>query len=254
MPEKLPNVYENLTEAIFRLNGTIVMYDHNPYRAVAITNHKDDGIFRVYIEPTIYKDGEARPYPPIQHVPSEHKETGNIIDKWLETDEGKKSGILRKRMDSKYFDRFRPFPLGMCNLDERCLYVEWSPLRSQHQGLTQEAIVVTMVSLTHDKKPRNPPVLPVNSPAFHECIRGEHPDAISCLEALKDPSVRNEAHAFDRRFALVRGPIDMIFLAYKTDIIGALPKSDFECLRLGRKFGYCKEVVTELGLFENIIT
>jgi hypothetical protein len=45
----------------------------------------------------------------------------------------------------------------------------------------------------------------------------------------------------------------MLFLAYKAEIVGALPKNNFEYLKLGRKSQHTKEVINGLHLFGNII-
>jgi hypothetical protein len=84
---------------------------------------------------------------------------------------------------------------------------------------------------------------------FKDCILGNYPTPKDTLEGLKNPKFINESVAFNREFALVRGPIDLIFLAYREDIVGVLPNADFSRLKLGKEFIHTKEVIEELNLF-----
>jgi hypothetical protein len=45
------------------------------------------------------------------------------------------AGILRKQMNSPLFNKFRPYPLGMCNTKgQRAYYLERQPNRKTEQG------------------------------------------------------------------------------------------------------------------------
>jgi len=90
-------------------------------------------------------------------------------------------------------------------------------------------------------------------PGFRDCIMGSHPSAQECVNNLKDPQILNEAAAFHRQFAFVRGPLDMLFLAYKADIVGVLPNRDLSVLRIGREFRHTREVIELLNTFDTII-
>lgn len=256
------NFYECLKEAQDRLRGTVVMYGDKPYHVMAITDHKGDGVFRIYLDPVGVTGPKQRPG--LGDYNPSNPGLGMYLDQWL--DANPKAGVLRKQMNSPHFNKYRPFPLGMCNNTTTDMnkkmswagtyYLERQPVRpSMSQGLTRNMICEHEVSAKPIRdNPKGAPgtYIDMMSPAFLSCVLGEHPSAKECLSNLLDPAIENEAVAFHRDFALIRGPIDMIFLGYKADVIGLLPKNNFEYLRLGRKFSQCKEVVEELGLFSSI--
>lgn len=250
-----PNFYENLAEAQLRLLNTLVMYDGEPYQILAITNHKPDGVFRVYLDP-INIDPEAKRHSIVLVTGIIHSTDvtlGPALDGWLENN--KDSGVLRKHMSSPHFNKFRPFSLGMCNYDSKTYYLERQPQRpSTKQGLTASMISEDAISLLNKGKPNNHLYsVQIYSKAFYACVRGQHPSAQECLTVLKDvEGYENEAGAFHRLFALVRGPIGTIFLAYKGDIVGILPKQDLSEVRLGKRYTHTKEVIEELRLFNTI--
>jgi hypothetical protein len=47
-----PNTFETVKEAMMRLRRTVVVYDGQPFVVLCITNHKADGIFRIYLQAT----------------------------------------------------------------------------------------------------------------------------------------------------------------------------------------------------------
>ncbi len=260
---KHTNFYENLAEAQMRLLNTIVVYDHEkdapgglePYFVLAICNHRKDGVFRIYLDRLTNKPGTR--YPDIlSQVPRDHPSVGTEIDKWME--QGSNADILiRKKMDSKYFHNFRPFPLGMCNLggeDGRCIYIERTPVRHREQGLTASMLNESVVSLGHGagltSKRGN---VHLKSAAFRACVRGEYPSPEEVLKELKNPKNGNEAVGFHRMFAVVKGPMDLLFVGYKDKIIGLLPNGDFSEIRLGRDYAHTREAVEELKLFDRIV-
>lgn len=248
-----PNFYENLQEAHRRLLRSVVTYDDEPYFILAITNHKPGGIFRVYLEPLGRYEQKNVQAHGADNYHTESPDLGPYLDKWM--DSSKTSGILRKRIDAKNFNRFRPFPLGMCNHRARTYYLERQPLRQGHQGLIRGHISETAINLASDRDyvPGQRTNVETMSSSFRACVRGEHPSARDVLKGLKDSSNINDAAAFHRSFALIRGPIDMLFLAYKADIVGVLPRGDFSELTLGRDFKHTREVVADLKLFTAIV-
>lgn len=252
------NFFENLHEAHFRLRGTVVVYDKLPYYVMAITDHKKDGIFRIYLDPVGI---EKHPLPSYNDFNPEQPELGPYLDKWMEAN--KSSPIIRKQMNSPLFDKYRPFPLGMANISQPgggwsgAVYLERQPQRKSEQGLTQASTYYYVLSASQGRGgavPAKPGTYNVQlmSQAMRCCILAEHPSAKDCLENLLNPKIENEAVAFDRHFALVRGPMDMMFLGYKSDIVGILPNTDFSQVKLGRKFTHCREVVEKLGLFKSV--
>lgn len=249
MADKYLNFYENLKEAQMRLRSTIVCYDSVPYYVLAITNHNPDGVFRIYLCPLDRPQGSA--YPSTDNFNWEDPALGSYMDQWMTAHPT--SGIIRKQMDSSYFNKYRPFPLGMCNSGTRTFYLERQPQRNREQGLTRSMISETAITTSRKSDGSRPSInIELHSAAFKACVMAQHPSAGECLTALLDPTVENEAAAFHRHFALVRGPIEMTFLAYKTDVIAVLPKNDFEHLKLGRRFRHCREAIEELKIFTSI--
>lgn len=246
------NFYENIQEASMRLKNTVVLYDGLPYYVLNICDHKSDGIFRVYLEPIGDPDkmevnSMSNP-PPFNAYPPEGSSQGKMMDDWMKANPN--SRLLRKQMNSPLFNKFRPFPLGMCNVDGLLAYIERQPTRKVEQGLTQQMLMSHQIRFGANKN-----MLTVNllSDSLKATILGDYPDPSLCLEAMKDPSISNEGVGFHREFALVRGPIDMIFLAYKTDIVGVLTEGTFARLKLSKKFIHAKEAISTLHLFKDIV-
>lgn len=245
------NFYESLKEAHIRLRGCVVLYDSEPYLVLSITNHKPDGIFRVYLEPlpTDPKTMKSVYNQSVGNYPYDAPNLPEALDKWADDP---KTGILRKQMNSPLFGKFRPFPLGMYISEKETYYLERTPLRSSPQGLKSDMIDSTHITASPNKGPSSRGFGGTFNAGMRDCILGNYPTAKESLEALLSDEYDNNSLAFHREFAFVRGPIDMIFLAYKSDVVGALPKSDFSKVKLGRKFGWAKEVVQELSLFDSI--
>lgn len=250
MPEHV-NFYENLKEAQMRLRGTVVLYDKMPYYIQGITNHKSDGVFRAYLQGLTTK---MPPYTGFEwgNYGSENPALGPAVDQWMEANPGK---YLRKRMNSPLFDKFRPFPLGMANVGGGTYYLERQPVRPKtEQGLTRAMVTETLITLNEGGLRRSTGArVDFFSEAMESCILGQYPTAKECLKQLSDPDVENSSAAFHRNFALLRGPIGMFFLAYKEDVVGALPSGSFDKLILGTGFKHVKEAVEELGLFNDIV-
>lgn len=242
------NFYENLTEAIARLRGTVVLYEGSPFHIWTITDHKGDGKFRVYMSPI--EDVRSINCSPLNQVPHGYDQMGILMDQFMEANPNLR--IERKMMNSPSFNRFRPFPLGMCNTGPVATYVERLPARPKmEQGLKGDMLQeVFLTAGGASTKPRRG--VEIYSKTFRDCIIGEHPSPSTVLERLKSDKVENESVAFHRYFALVKGPIGSIFLAYKMDVVACLPNEDFSSVRLGKEFAHLKEVVQELNLFPSV--
>ena len=248
------NFFETKKEAEMRLRGTVVLYDGLPYYVVGIGDHKPDGIFRIYLDPLSNKEMTINNYtglPSYDMVPPGHT-LGGLYDSFME--KNPKAPLIRKMMNSPKFNKFRPFPLGMCNMDNTVYYIERQPTRRTEQGLTQNMLNITDVTLSQGKGGRGVPssYFNMHGDDFKACILGDYPTANSCLAAMKNPKVKNNAAAFHREFAFVRGPLDTLYLGYKDNVIGVLPNSDLSSLTIGREFAYTREVVESLGLFSTI--
>lgn len=247
------NFYENLKEAQMRLSGTIVLYDKLPYTVVAICSHNADGIFRIYLDPVGRDPSIPHIYPMeiMGNTNSENPTLGLKLDAWLSQNPA--TGIIRKQMNSPLFDKYRPFPLGMCNINQHVYYVERQPTRKTEQGLTPNMLTETRLELMSSQPSLGRDCRAFHSPNFLSCITGKHPPAQDCLTALQSEEYANEGLAFHREFALLKGPISLVFLAYKNDVVGVLPKGDFSYLKLDPKFIHVKEAVDKLSLFDKII-
>jgi hypothetical protein len=249
---KNPNLYDTLEEAARRLFQTVVMYDGEPYYVMDITDHKGDGIYRVYLWPTkenISKAKASGKYPPISNQLYHSEAQGHALDKWM--DENKESPVVRKMANSPLFNKFRPFSLGMINDDGSAYYLARSPERRVQQGLIAQMIDSWEVGRRSQASRRYGGSL--YSPSFYDCIKGNHPSARECLENLLDPSVVNETAAFDRNLAFIRGPIDTLFLQYKTEVVGFVPRDPANPrVELARRFGHLREVIGESGHFHGV--
>lgn len=244
------NFYENMKEATMRLQYSVVLYEGEPYYVLCLANHKEDGIFRVYLDPIGHPEGSINNR--TSGIPVEHPDSfqrGELLDQWM--DKNPKSGIIRRVMNSPGFARFRPFPLGMCNYHGNVYYVERQPQRHTQQGLTQQMLYQTLVRLDLQKTRTN--TIDVTGLEFRECVLGQFPSFTECVKNLLDDKVSNKGVAFHRDFALVRGPINTLFLAYKSDVVGFLPFNDAKVVRLSAAYLHTKEAVIGTGLFSDII-
>lgn len=244
------NFFENVSEARIRLSGTVVLYDGQPVEILAIAEHQD-GILRAYVRPTGFTEDELVRIPRPDVHQMMNGTVGPYLDKFIEQNPGCK--IVRKHLSSPLFSKFRPFELGMCWASPEIYYVERQPNRKTEQGLTRSMILARRLSTDSGNMfPPSPDEIDIFGPEFKSCILGEHPTPYRCLEALSNPRIANKAAAFHRHFALVKGPIDTLFLSYKSNVIGVLPNGDFSKVKLGAEHKYCKEVVEELNLFSSI--
>lgn len=247
-----PNFYENLREATARLQGTIVMYDGSPYSVLHLAEHSD-GIFRVYML-DVAKDPRHMNYPEeFFRANGNTQLMAQFYDRWMEG-AGKTVGIVRKKINSPHFNKFRPFPLGMCNIEGQAYYVERAPIRRGLQGLSPNGMTISSLALVNDPNNRvgGRGGFQLYSPGFKDCVMGAYPSAKECVQNLQDPNILNSSVGFHRKFAFVRGPLDMIFLAYKEESIGYVDPREM-VVTLGRRFVQHREVIDGLGVFNKVI-
>lgn len=264
--KKYTNFYETIKEANMRLQHTVITYDGDPYYVLCITDHKSDGIFRMYLNPVGNPSmaWAGAPYewheeaivgtPATLMDPPKyiyHKVKGEKMDEWLEANPT--SGILRKMMNSPAFNKFRPFEIGMINMKHGAVYAQRSPTRHTQQGLTSSMVSALPVSL-NDSDPRKTRGVSVEltSEYFLNCIKGIYPDAKECIKELKDKTTTVDSAAFHRNFAFVRGPVSSLFLVYKEEVIGIVPGNTPDQVLLGSDYKHCKEVVESLGVFSTV--
>lgn len=252
------NFYETIQEARMRLDETIVLYDDEPYHMLCIADHKPDGVFRAYLDPVV---DNGTPYHLLHRVPYDWMDEpgmskGEKMDQWLESSDGKSSPVLRKMLNSPKFNKFRPFALGMMNSKGRALYVERSPTRHTQQGLTGAGLTAQAFDLVEvpggREKQKGSVSIGMRTPGLYSTIKGAYPDIDLTLTKLTDDSVSNTSTAFHREFALVRGPMNILFLSYKGEIVGYLPFSNTNEVKVGTNFNYVKEAVDELCCFDKI--
>jgi len=242
--KEYPNFYENLAEAVKRLEGTVVKYGNDFYYVLCITDHKNDGIFRIYLDDLkdlwLRKAGDI-PYG--GHVPNR----GKAMDDYIVANPN--CGIIRKQLNSPLFNKFRPFPIGMINCDGQAIYVERSPVRHTQQGLTSQMLVGRQVTITNNERSYN---IDIYSAGLYQTLTNSYPTFEECCSNLLDKSILNPSVAFHRNFAVLRGPINTLFVAHKNEVVGFLPALDSSVIVLGQDFTYLKEVIESLNIFQEV--
>jgi hypothetical protein len=254
------NFYESIKEAEMRIQDTVVLYDGQPYYVLLVSDHKKDGIFRAYLDPLFHPDGPAfnrigdMPYTGYPGLDDNGLCRGGRFDKWLDTAKGKESGVIRKMMNSPAFDKFRPFPLGMCNHGGKVYYIERQPTRHTQQGLTPQMLTHRLIEV--EGKPEKG--IYRSYPSYYErsfvnTILGKYPTVVESLEGMTDPMVTDSGVAFHREFAFCKGPMKLLFLAYKEDIVAYLPNNDLTRVVIDSRYAYTKEVISDLGCFGQVL-
>lgn len=242
------NFYETIKEAQMRLTNTIVLYAGEPYYVLCVTDNAD-GIFRIYMCPVgdqmAPNNFSDIPYSGSdQYYPAGGK--SKAMDDWITAHPG--SGVIRKMMNSPKFNKFRPFPLGMCNVGPHCVYVERQPTRRSEQGLTPNMLYSRPINLNP-----GPYGTDVNtwSDSFYKCVKGLYPSFTEALELLKAPN--QIAVGFHRLFAVCKGPVGSSFLVYKDSIVGQLSRSANKDVVLSPESLHVKEITEELGVFNTVL-
>lgn len=247
-----PNFYETIDEARMRLYGTMVAHSGEAYNVVWIGKEHTDGIFRMYLK-KVLNGGAILPNIDTVRYNQGEQLVGPFLDGWVS--ENPDGPIVVKPINCPGFNKFRPFPLGMVNYGPKVYYVERQPLRKTEQGLIQTAIDAKRVSIGREgegDKYNSKRQVDIWTDDFARTVRGEYPTAEECLVNLLDNEIVNQGAAFDRKFALIRGPVGIICLAYKTGIVGVLPQGGLESVVVSRDYRHLKEVLEELHLFYNI--
>lgn len=261
---KYKNFFETVKEANIRLRNTVIWYDgpgeEGPYHVFLVAGDGDE--FKIYMKKLGQKLYNIPGVIPVSdHVGTETHGTQQLMDQFIKS--YPKFNMIRKDLSSPHFKGFRPFPLGMMNLvtkdkagkvvDCETLYLERQPNRLTQQGLIKTMIYTTPVNAAMTRSPK-----PINynfdlwSEDFLDCIMGQHPSIDTCMSKLTDYNFANEAAAFHRYFAVVKGPIGMLFLSYKGDIIGLLDNNNLSSITMDRDYRYAKEAVDDLRIFKNI--
>lgn len=251
------NFYQQINEANMRLRGTVVLYDGDPYLVMVVSDHKSDGIFRLYLDPLPSQEGgrlECLQNEINYQDYDEPFESGRYLDEYLS--DVPSSRILRKKINSPLFNRFRPFPLGMCEVSSGMggkrvtTFTQRRPTRRVEQGLTSNMVLNEIVSL----EPQNqeggiyfPPY--IYSYSFRNTIKGVYP---TIDEAISSLSPVRSSIPFSREMAVCSGPVGLTYLFYKDEVVGVLPEGNTSVLHLDRRFNYTKEAISEMKLFKEI--
>jgi hypothetical protein len=243
------NFYENIAEAHQRLLNTLITYDGVPHKVVAITDHREKGkIFSIYMLPIPFTMGVDYP-PAIERYRHGSNEQGIYLDDWIKG-EGENCKLVRKHMNSPKFNRFRPFPLGMINEAGSANFLQRQPQRTRESGMSRASILQSEVTIDgngYEGVRQNS----IDTKEMRDCILGVYPTFKECVAQLRKPDIINSSVAFDRNFAIIRGPLDLFFLNYKAETIGLIEEGDK--LLLGRDFKYYREVIEELGVFSRVV-
>ena len=242
------NFFENISEATRRLGRTLITYRGDPYFVFCVSQHKSDNIIRMYLHSIQTPYDES----PIRHLQGDAHYSD--LDQWMR-DNPSQEILLRKKINSKHFNRFRPFPLGMCNFHDTCFYLERTPTRNKEQGLTNSSFRVK-TCIPFDS---SPDILNFNSEApvaiisreMYMTVKGIYPSFESCWENINNKEIVNTAIAFNREFCLVRGPCDIIFLCWKGNIVGYFKKAD--TLQLGSDYTYLLETIRSMNFIGEIL-
>lgn len=260
---KHKNFFETINEAKMRLNNTIVQYRNDFYKINSVgTGVSGDGKFRVYMEQLGFgKEASIRlrkyGFPSSMDYSSPNR--WEAYDKFLE--KYPDIGFTRKYASSKYFHKFRPFPLGNVNQDGSVIYCERSPTRNMNQGLLAEAILSTIVTPSSGGSTDSSGVSLMEglggayinsmSPEFYAMLKGIYPSFDEVIGNLLDPEISNEGCAFHREFSVMRGPLGLLFLCHRHTGVGLIDSD--KNLTLGRPFEYLLEQLEELNVFNSII-
>lgn len=226
-----PNYYENLEEATFRLQGTVVTYENEPVYVSAVNNHRD-GILRVFI------------------IGLPNRVDGAV--EFAEDDEDVPEvapRAVRKKINSPKFNRFRPFEMGFCNFFRdypKAKYLSRVPVRRSKQGLSDDAFQVSHL-ISSGSRPRMRLGQFLALPEFRDCIVGEYPSFEETMDTLRDDS----AIAVSREFAIERDSLGLNYLYYKTDKVGLVRNRE---VLLADRFNYLREKVLETTNLPNGVT
>lgn len=255
-----PNFYERLDEARIRLRHTVVMYDNEPYFVLAITDHKSDGKFRIYLDSLARGKPAKYAYAGFPRY-QDYDCPGAVLDQWIEANPDK--GVERKYMSAAGFNKYRPFPLGNINMNGTVYYSERTPTRNTSQGLRRESIVTMPVSLSPDTGQTAKRgymdgytggsgigLELTEQLEVYDMLKGNYPTFKETVEALRNPEVTNLGVAFHREFSVFRGPLNMLFLCYQHQGVARI--LDDCSVVISKDYAYLKEQIESLGVMSPV--
>lgn len=257
------NFYENADEVNRRLRGTVVLYDGKPYYVMTLAMASVDSIVRLYLEPL---SSEHRPLLldnykmkaltdkgisfPWQQYP--HGSSSMISAMETFTKQVPELGILRKKINSPSFNKFRPFPLGYSLQDGGYpVYVMRKPVRKGYQGFSSaRAAVINLDAVDGYFNSGN---FDINSPALYNAIVADWPTYHAAVgKMLQNPSQLGQP--FHRDLAIIRGPCDSFFLGHRYQIVGQITDLPTGSIRLAKSCQHLFETLSEMNIFQSIAT
>lgn len=224
----IDNIYDNLEEAQFRLAGTVVTYDSKPCYVQNVEEHRD-GIIRLQIVPLPHNVGRG-----VRENRDDIDEDSNLFPA---------GALIRKKINSPKFNRFRTMPLGYMNYFDNgrngarvtmAHYVERIPVRRSKQGLSQEGC--RMKTVTEQMQVTFAGM--IASQAFYEMAIGEYPSYEEAYQRL----VTGSCIAVTRDFAVYRDQDGFPYLLHQNKKIGICSR---DTVTLGRNFQYMREEIVE---------
>jgi hypothetical protein len=254
------NFYETIPESNIRLRGTVILYDGAPYTVLAISDHRKDGVFRIYMEPfgdpnmvSILSREMMKDDNPFFEMGTDHPEFGVWLDRYMDNieanpDQFSRIKIVRKMMNSPLFNKFRPYPLGLVQTSwNKLVYVERSPTRRTEQGLVDRMLMCFQVNIQNSGDTSSLSNVWATE-SFRNSIMGIYPTKELAFNIVANGE-QHTACAFSRDFAFIAGPAGAVFLVYKKDVVGLLLDDVFNTLRLDKQFAYLRELIEESKLF-----
>lgn len=235
MAEGFPNVFETLDDAQRRLSNGIVKYGDNEFYYVnEVRSVTKDSIYRLYL--TTLPSDRLR-YDDRPNLPEDHEDFMEVVG-------GK---FIRKKIDSPKFNKFRPFPLGMVNYEGNVAYVTRVPTRHTQQSLSSNMCSQVLINMaTNGDTPHSALRVYFGGVEFTEMLKGVYPSFRECITNLSDPDCNNSAAAFNREYAIVRGPVGVLFIANKDGPFGIV--KDISSVQISSNKKHLKESLESLGL------
>lgn len=202
------NFYDNLDECHRRLMNTVVLYDGQPAFIQNIRDGFDDGVYRVYMN---LLPGELRGGAPAQ-----------------EDEDNTPGRVVRRKINSPKFNRFRPFQMGYANIFDtgvrHASFLSRVPSRQSRQGLSRQLLTSIIPALCTPER-RHQGVQyesAITAAGFAEMVKGEFPKAEEALDLLDNDT----SMAVSRKFAVQRDSFGMLFLYAGPDRVGVVRSNE----------------------------
>lgn len=203
--------WTDIEQARVRLLGTIVLYKDLP----------------VYVQDITRGQGLANPRTP----------------RILISDVEDTTKMVRKRLDSPHFNKFRSLPsLGWINRRQgQAVFVERLPARIQQHGISQQNTRVHHfngdLALLDSGRPD------ISQTFFNKYFKMSHQGLFPSLESILNNIQEGNAIAFNRDCCVTRDELGMRWLYHKTRKVGMFPGAD--TVVLANKFSYLRDTLQD---------